>query len=269
MDEFAKLISEKRKQKYKSARDFYEKNSISCTYFYYSKIEKGTLPDIQLSVELLTLLELNIKQGLLAWLRDQLQTPAQKALFLDTSIEKKEINSNSTEPQTIENFTVINRMQAKLLATNPVYWELALYIVSHYQMRQIKIPELEKIFQSSREEIISKLNDLYEWGVIDRKDEENYFTKKFIKIPHDSEFMDLRDKNFQRAYEQFKQIESKNKFRTTLTRLLHPKDIPIIQTRLQSAMNDFIDYKSMADEKNLVPFTMGIFSSERKFGPCK
>ncbi len=114
--EFCQLIRKERRKKFKTAREFYRINSISCTYAYYSKVENGVVPEITIAIEIISKLKINIRKALHAWVRDQMPNKELKSLFS----ELDDSPTLSSEQKSIDRSLVINRMQGRLLSQQPI-----------------------------------------------------------------------------------------------------------------------------------------------------
>lgn len=115
--------------------------------------------------------------------------------------------------------------------------------------------------------MIALLNDLYDYGMLDKNGNE-FKTKEWIFIPYEDEFKKVRDSNFKRAFDQFCKSETNSQFRTTVTCPLLLSHKNIIESKVLALTNEIIDLSEKEGEpdKNSVPFTIGVFSSIRKFG---
>ncbi|MEZ4816328.1 MAG: hypothetical protein R3C42_10015 [Parvularculaceae bacterium] len=269
--EFSIMIKEKRQQEYPTARKFFLSNSINCTYQYYSRIEQGLSPDFDLAVQLLETLSLDLRKGLLAWVRDKLPKATQKALFSEID-EKK--SSRNTDHVSVSESLVINRMQAKLLETDPCLWELLTYISINQERGNVSKKTIATNFKIPSDDLDKYLRSLYEHGLIDKLSSESVTTKDWLFIPYEEEFSSIRDTNFKRALEQFFKQPPLDRYRTTITCLMNPEIKSIFEAKVVALTNDIINLaqKLESDESNkklkkeTVPYTIGVFSSKRQFG---
>lgn len=260
--EFGTLVHRERAKQYPTAKEFYVKNSISCTYAYYSRIEKGILPEIEVALEILSKLKVHLRTGLTAWVRDQMPNSATKALFTDPSDEV----AYTGKTPTVNRALLINRMQAKLLKENPVFWEILLYVVAYFGRKDITVADIAKTFDMKVLDAKRLVDELFEYGLLDSGDNKVFRTKEWLVIPYEEEFQALRDVNFKRAFEKFVQSSTKIKFRTTITKLMNPSDLEIIEAKVVALTNSLIALPEPGDLKEAVPYTVGVFASPRTFG---
>ena len=256
--EFSKIIKKARKKVFKFPRTFFSSVSLSCGYTYYLQIERGEkIPSALLAVELLEALGCEIKSGLYAWVRDQLEAEEHKAMF---GIPTHQLENRKKQKESL----IINRMQAKLLQKAPVYWDIITFINSYSRVFNPDTQRIANEIKLPIEEVEKILHELWEYGLID-KVEANCFTTKFwVFIPYDQEFMPLRDYNFNRAYQRFWTSPPETRFRTTQNCLVTATQKEQI---LQYIMSLLETISSIPECNEGVSFTLGIFASERNFEP--
>ena len=270
--EFSLLVKEKRKQNYATARQFFLKNSIPCTYQYYAKIESGSLPNIDLALNLIETLKLDLRLSLFAWMRDNLDSPSKKALFsqIDHSTTWRETN-NPNPNKTL----IVNRMQAKLLNTDQIYWELLTYVSNLQDRKKVSPENISKNFNMPIGEVNDLLRNLYDYGLVETFAKDSVTTREWIFIPYDDEFVETRDKNLKRAFEQFWKVPQRDRYRTTITCLMDPEIKEIFEAKVIALTNELItlsrkleekEQKNKSYSKESVPYTVGVFASQRKFG---
>lgn len=257
--EFSELIKQTREAKFSSAKEFHRKAKLPCSYFYYSKVENGTVPEVNLAVTIINALGLNLRKGLYAWVRGQMPDKETKSYFTELGDQ----NLRSTEQMSIDRSFVVNRMQASFLETNPILWEILLIISNHYQEKNLSEKEISKILNLSLSKCSHFLNELYEFGLINKDKMGCYFSKEWIFIPYETEFDKLRDQNFKRAVDQFYKQKRDNRFRTTITRPITNKQKKEIEAMVLAFANAIVD---LPEEKDGEPYTVGVFSSPRIFG---
>lgn len=258
--DFTEMVRKTRIKNYETAKDFHKKSKLSCSYFYYSKVESGTVPDIKLAIEILRGLKINLKTGLYAWARGQMPDKETKGFF--SLIEDEAL---SGEQDSMERALVVNRRQAKLLESDPIYWELLLFISSRFRSSQLPENEIAKCFNLSTQKITQLMKDLYDEGLLDKKDSKFCLSKEWAFIPYEEEFNHLRDLNFKRAVSQFWKQPPQERFRTTITKPLTPAQRREVEAMVMSFINAIVDIEEVPQPKS-TPITVGVFSSIRKFG---
>lgn len=259
--EFSELLYSKRKEKYNTAKDFFNNNDIPCAYNHYILIERGdAIPKIDLTISLLNILKIDKRRGLYAWTRSQMPSEETRLFFSDiedTPSKSKTFSSN-------ENSLILNRAQVNIIGKDPIYWELILYINAGPSKKKTT-QEISEEFNLTQEEIQKKLNDLFDHGIIEKDNNNKYHTTKKIFLSHNEEFNNIRDQNFLRSVEQFLQKQSKNKFKSTVTvGLNHSQAQEIEKKSLELCL--WVLNQENDNKKNKKPYTFGTFFSERKFG---
>lgn len=256
--EFAKIIRKGREKHFKFPKTFFSQANLSYSYGYYLQIERGEkVPPADVALDLLERFGCDVKTGLYAWARDQFHSEEHKAMFR-TNLHQLKI----TKPQTSS--LAINRMQAKLLQKSPLYWEILTFINAYSHAFN---PDLKRIAEELKitDEVANQLlSDLYEHGLLDKNELNQYVVKDWVFIPYEEEFAHLRDDNFKRAYTRFWKQPSQNRFRTTHTRTVTPTQRVQIQQNIMSLLDEVTD---MPDHPEAKAFTLGIFSSDRSFEP--
>ncbi len=260
--EFSEMVRTKRMQDYDTARDFYRRNSLSCTYAYYAQIEKSATPEIILVLEIIDKLKLNSRKALFAWARDKMPTSELKSYFTEIGDEP----SLSSEQNTAGRSLVINRMQAAFLSEHPVYWEILVYFSCNFGKKIPTMKELAKIFSMHVPKMEKICRQLFDYCLLDKNNDGLYLSKEWMFIPYEEEFKSLRDKNFIRATEQFKKAATDTQFRTTVTTLLTPEKQKTLESKVLALTNDIIDLSEKEKSKDAIPYTIGVFSSPRIFG---
>ena len=262
MPEFCEMIRSARLKQFKTAKDFYRNKSVSCTYAYYSKVEKDTVPEMTIALELIDKLSLNSRKALYAWTRDHMPTNELKAIFSEIGDKP----SLSSEQKSLDRSCVVNRMQSKLLMKDPVYWEILLFF-STSSGKFTPTPKLiSKEFGMSEVKVNKLLSELFDYALIDKNAQDEYVTKEWMFIPYEDEFKPLRDWNFRRAFDQFSKSDSSTQFRTTITCCLLPRHQKIIEAKFMALSNELIDLAEKDQAADTIPYTVGIYSSPRRFG---
>ena len=260
--EFCELVREARQKRYKTAREFFRLNSLSCTYAYYSKVEKDTVPEIKIALEIIDKLKINTRTALYAWTRDQMPTNELRALFSQIG----DSPSLSSDQNNSDRSTVINRMQVRLLLKNPVYWELLIYFGCFFGKKAPSPKDLSSAFGIKAPEVVKMLNELYDYGLLDKNSQGSFVSKEWVFIPYEDEFKPLRDFNFRRAFDQFLTSDPGTQFRTTITCPLLPRHQKTIEAKFLALTNELIDLSDKEKTADAIPYTIGIFSSPRRFG---
>jgi len=259
--EYCELIRTARERAYATPRQFHQQKNLSCSYFYYTKVERGSVPELTLAIEIIKALGINQRRGLYAWVRSQMPDGETKALFADLG----DAPARSTEQTSVNRSMVVNRMQAKLIATDPVYWEILLFISCHHDIEIFTPEQIAKNFKMPPSDVRKMLHDLYEYGLLEKDENGQYVSREWIYIPYDPEFFPLREQNFKRGLEKFLELDPSQKYRTTITRLVTPEQDRQIQSYIDALTSWIID---LPDERppTAMPYTIGVFASKRGFG---
>lgn len=260
--EFSLLIKQRREELYDSARGFFEKSKLPCSYYYYSKIESGATPEVALAIKIADSLKLNKRKAMYAWARSQMPDSETKAMFT----ELDDAAPLSAEQMSVGRSLIVNRMQAKLLESDPTYWELIVLLSSYSNFKSIPEKEMAKLFNLPIGKIHEYLSELYSHGLLDKDKNGRYLTKEWVFIPYETDFEKLRDLNFSRALQQFKRIPSNKRFRTTITRLLTKEQQSEIESMVVALSNAIVDMKEYPLSSGSECYTVGIFASPRLFG---
>lgn len=260
--EFAKFVTEERQKHWKSARNFFEQAGIDCSYFYYKKVENGHVPEIKIAHAILKALNANMRKGLYAWVRDQMPDAQTRAMF----VEMGDAPPRSAKQTSPDQSLVVNRMQKKLIESDPVYWEIITYISTYHDFYKPDEKKLASEFRIPVQQMRKYLVDLYDHGMIERTNAGEYFTKEWIFIPYEEEFTSTRDFNFKTAVKKFLRSPDKKKFRTTITRLLSAEQRAELESLVVAFTNSVVDIKSLDSPKSTEPCTIGVFCSRRDFG---
>ncbi len=157
-------------------------------------------------------------------------------------------------------------MQARLLRENPVYWEILIYFGCFYGKKIPTLRELAKEFGLKVTSATELVEELYEYGLLDKTGKGEFASKEWTFIPYDDEFKPLRDFNFRRAFDQFLTADTEHQFRTTITCPLLPKHQKVIEAKFLALTNELIDLSDREKTADAIPYTIGIFSSPRRFG---
>ena len=260
--EFCEMVRSKRLETYTSARDFILKNPIGCTYAYYAKVEKDTVPELDIALRIIDKLKLNTRKALYAWMRDQLPTSEYKSFFAE--LDDKPLLSS--EQKSVDRSLVVNRMQSRLLMKNPLYWELIVYISSYFKRTESSLKQIAQDFGMKIPQIEELLTDLFEFGLLDKNAKGNFVSKEWIFIPYEPEFQALRETNFKQAFEQFGKTSEDSKFRTTVTGLMKPVHLKEVEAKILALTNFVVDMTANEMSPDAVPYTVGVFASKRRFG---
>lgn len=200
-----------------------------------------------------------------AWVRDQMPDRETRAFFSDFHAAPARSSNQLVGSQSI----VVNRMQAKLFLLDPVYWEIATFLSAHSdQNKHPTLSELSKVFKIPARQMRKYLDELFEYGIVDRamKAEMEYFSKLWLFIPYEDEYRPLREMNFRHAAQKFLHDDSPSKFRTTITRFLTPVQMKELEAAVLALTNHIIDLPDDGIPKDAELCTVGVFSSVRKFG---
>ena len=257
--DFATLIVREREKLGLNTRAFHSRFKLTCSYFYYLKVEQGTIPSIDLALEIIEKLKLNRRKSLYAWTRDQMKTADDKAIFTEIGDEAPV----PADQLSIDRTVVVNRMQSELLCQNPLYWEILLFL-SLQGSKEVTLGAISQSFRMASAKMKGFLEELYRYGLISKGDK-GFFTKGWVFIPYDQEFEDVRDINFRRAFDQFFKYKGEPKFRSTVTHVLSKKQLRQLEQKAIALINSVVGMKPDGRE-TVEPVTLGIFASSRLFG---
>lgn len=260
--ELGELIQIARSAKFKSARQFFKSNNLSCTYFYYSSVERGAaIPSVNLALEIFNALRIDKREGLLAWARSQMPDQSSKAVFADALITNKHKTAEIAATETL----VINRSQAKFLEENPLAMELLTFITCCDDDAHIAIDDLIRHFRISRTKLKNLLSQLYEQSLIEKDEENNFYAREWVLVPFTREFEPVNDTIFSRAYEQFYRADHKDRVRHVVTVRLDQFQRSELEARLRALVN-WAAQAGNKDSADATPYTLGAFASPRRFG---
>lgn len=260
-NDFSRMVKEARELLYETSVQFHRDEKIPCTYFYYTRVERGQVPNIDLALALIDKLGINERKGLFAWARSQMPTQNSRAIFAD--LEDKP--ARSSEQESVHRSMVLNRMQAGLLESDPVFWELLVYTSCYFEVEEVTTAKVAKDFGMPVKKIKELMDQLFDFGLLDKPKSGVYLAKEWIYIPQTAEFDKIRDKNFIRATKQFWKQPKGERFRTTITRLLNEHQIKQIEYKLSALQNNIIDMNE-GEAEECRPHTIGVYFSERRFG---
>lgn len=254
MGDFQKILVKSRRQKFKTSKDFYVKHKFSFTYARYSSIERGEIPSIKIALEIIKNLNLDERHALNAWVRDKMPTEHTKNYFLDIDEETSLNLARSKENR-------INRMQAQLIRENPIYFDILTYLSIYSKYREINIKRLSQLFKSDVEDMSIYLNNLYNYGLINKNEGGNYFLLEWIVIPDQEEYQDIRNANFHHAIQSHrKKGVRKDTFQNTVTRLVSEEQRDQIKAKIKTFLNWLV---GLEDEKKGTAYTILICGNKR------
>ena len=254
---YNELITYQRKKTYKTAKEFYNKKKPPCTYYYYSFIEKGRLPDVALAISLIKALGIDLRLGLFTYVQTLMPTTETKAIFhnLYSPLKPKPDQISSEEAITI------NRKHLEILENDPTYWELLLFLST----RKANINDIAGEFKQPVTKIKKSVKDLYDYGLLNKTENSEYYGYPWFFVPDSAEFKPLREKNFKRCVQQFFKQDLKNTYCATVTHQLTKEQLEIVKSLTISFINTIVDLPEEGASDS-VPYTVGVFSSVRKFG---
>lgn len=255
--EFSQIITHERKKKFKFPKTFHNQANLSCTYLHYLYIERGQKhPTSTLAAEILKALGCDVRMGIYAWARDQFDSEELKGLF------RPSIHQLKRSKKTGEGALAVNRMQGNLLRKSPIYWEILTFMNAYSQALDLSDEIVARKCKLPIKEAREYLQELYENALIDREENGLYKIKEWLFIPYNDEFKDIRDGNFQRAYERFKTSKEGWRFRTTHTRIVTPEQKEAMQQKIFTLLDEITD---MPDNEEGRAVTLGVFASDRSF----
>jgi len=260
MNDFSEIIKNRRRELYPTAKAFCTDCSLPFTYYYYSKIESGFVPTASNALELIKLLDVDMKSTMLAWLRAQIDDPAISAIF---GISNDTFRSFGEIEQ--EEIQIINRMQAKLLRKNSVYWELVTFLNCH-SGEVVSIEEISISFDISRDVVKKKLSELYDFGLVDADESGGYRIKKWSMLPDEEEYNELRKIFFVNCFEKsYFRPNDLNFGPSLITKSISNDQQRLIRSKIKTLNEFIVDLPDSPAECEEI-FSIGIFFGPRKFG---
>lgn len=263
--EFGRFIELNRGKKYKNPREFYQKSSLSCSYYYYLNVEKGkAIPSIDLAIEMIGALKIDKRQGLFAWARSQMPDSESKTFFADVGEQEDPHVENMPSSKTL----VVNRHQAQFLSKNPLAMEVFTFINLRDKKAPITSKKAAESFRSTEKEMRSILKELFEIGLIDMESPDKFTSKEWVLIPFTREYESLNDSIFLRSYQQFKKSNDPKKIRHVATIQLNEAQRRELDSKIKSLVN-WVVASSQSASDDAFPYSIGIFGSRRIFGDDK
>lgn len=268
MGRYSEIIEQARRKQYKSSKAFWREKSPGCSYAQYILIEKGKdLPLPKLAAQIARLLDLPIKKAMFNWAYDYMPEQDLKDIFMDLNddyvlpdpSEVKVLATNSPP-------LVINRMQAQALVNTPILLELLLFLNLASESDQTFSPQvLSAHFKKPLKDMNALLNELYNYGFIEKKSNGDFYTKLNIAIPKEPDLEDLQRLIFQKSIAMLDDVQNKNAriFRATLTRSFTEEQVDLIEQRFKSLRNWAWCLPVKKDLSS--HFTIGIFGAPRRF----
>lgn len=261
--EFAKEVARLRKRMFKSPRSFHKEAGIECSYYHYLKIEGGEkVSSAEIALQIIEALDIDRYKGLTLWMRDQL--PDNKKDVFPLVERKKEEHDLHSISRPSQASTTVNRMQLGLLKKDPIYWDLLTYLnaYSHVEPRRT-INNLSKEFTSTIATMRKILDEMYEWGLIDRNDDKTLYTAgEWVNVPYTEEFKSFRDKNLKLAFKRFWKSPVEKSFRTTHTRTLTKSQRDLFMNYVTEMLHRIT---AIPDDEDGEAYTLGLFSFKRGF----
>ena len=257
--EFAELIVEGRKKLGITRLDFHKMCGFKFSCQKYKRIEEGFIPDLNTAVSILKALDLNVKNGILCWLRDQCQEESIKSLFQGKMNTLRSVNISDFK---VDEAILVNKPQARILLQNPVKWEIINYLI--HNNSQHSVQSVSKVFNIPVEECKEILSELDDYGLIKSCGSGKFYANSWIFI--DDEFSELRKENFNRSYEQF--LKSERQYRITVSNYVTKEQEEEIKSKIKTLVSGILDKSiySESDSKKSFLYTVGVFSSPRRLG---
>lgn len=268
MGQYSDQVHQARTLHYRSAKAFWTAKHPACSYQQYILIEKGTdLPSPTLAAQIAKSLELDLRSAMYAWAGDSMPSDELRDLFRRTEDaplpDASEIKALTPSSPPL----VINRMQATLLLDKPMLYEVLSYMAT-YSIRRKRFParEIANVFGMTINQAKKSLNELYQYGLIDKADDEHYSSKSTITIPQEEDLEELQFQVFRRAIDAFEAATSAGKrpIRATLTRLLTDEQYAAVAHRFR-ALRNWVWALPELNTDDAKPHTIAIFGSERRF----
>ena len=259
---FCDFIRTARKAQFQTSKEFHKSVNLSCSYYHYSKIENGTLPDPELALSLIRALKIPLKKGLFNYMRTVLPDDESKLVFSDPEDDETPELSRKVS---VEKTIVLNPAQRALLQSNPLYLEIALFLACYADLGPFSLAEIVNETKIPKKRLSVILSDLEVHGLISKDDMGSFFTKDWIYTPADPQFVDLRDATIRRALEKYLGQSPDSKWQRTITCKVSKSQKQMIEGMLESVCASIVALPGSNDQDSRA-VTVGIFSSWRSFG---
>ena len=254
--EFANLVLIARKLKFRSARACYTANEFSFSYQCYACVERGEHPSLEVAVAIIKALKLNEEQALKAWVRDQFP-PKYKHIFIDS--EERSENTKKFKSKVQQ----MNRMQVKLIERDPLYLDLLVFVSCYSRFNPVSAEEISETFGIDLEQAKTKLESLYDYGIVDRKGN-CYTMSNWVIIPEREEFRRVRQKNFLHSLRNHKRAGFNDlTIQYSITRLVNKPQREELKARMK-ALREWII--SLEDDPGLDLFSVILAGNKRRLG---
>jgi predicted transcriptional regulator len=260
---FSESVKIHRMKKFKSAKLFYRNSNLSFNYFYYTKIEKGlVVPSIEICYELINALDMNLRETLISWVKQQLPNEESKSIF-DTF--KENATENKSYPLDTNNSLTLNRYQLKILLKKEILMEIISFI-SCCTKSQSSIHEISSAFNINFSSAEKYLNELFESGILDKITSEIYGVKEWVIVPNTKEFDEFRNINFNRSFNQFKKSKDPMKSRNIITIALTEENYNAVKEKFTSFFNWILTISESSHTNENKIYSIGYFHSVKDFG---
>lgn len=267
--EFHELIKKAREKRHATMRDFYEASDLPCTYFYYSKVEHGYVPKVEIALKLLEALGIDKRRGLMAWAKSQMPSQETKSFFAEFGEE--DLSVSPEKELSASDCLVINRSQAAFLKTDPLLMEILTFINMYGIGSPVSVDFIADHFGMPKTKIKPLVENLYDQGLIDKKEDstnkESYDSKRWIYLPF--EYEPLKELNFKRSYQQYLTQVSKDRVRNSATIRITDSQRHELESRIKTLINWLVKFELEEVPNDAKPYTVGFFGSPRRFGNGK
>lgn len=246
------FLKTKRKQRFRSAREFCAKISVGISYPQYSRYEAGEqLPSLDQALKLCRLLDIPLQEGLLEWSLSQvqdltLQAELQQGLNGGFSGFRKQPSASPVAKTVyLDDAIVFNRSHMRLFNTDPAYRDIFTYVNS-FRLEWVALTEIAEALRLDLKRLRAMAHELQDLGVLDLQGDYCRTSKCVYYFPDDQEFFDVRNKNLSHNVQSviqklsFEDLNQRRAFRGLVTRELTLEQVDALVTQMDGLLSGMV-----------------------------
>lgn len=256
---FSEVIKSERKKTFKSSKQFFDSMHPNCSYNHYCLIERGKLPDIKLAIEIIKLLQINLKFGIDAWLTSFLPTEESKSLYINSSNLISNIKGDG--PSALKSVLVINRFQANFILDHPLSYDVMCYLNTHNGAENT-LKKISTALNLPPEKTSFLLENMTDICILDKEDNIFKIRDHFV-IPRENKLDDLQHLIFQKSYDNYFESSDPNKIRLTLFCNLTKSQAEMVSEKMRDLRNWIWELEKKSEKECSKPYFMGMFNAEK------